>query len=121
MNSRQRRGVILLLLSVLCAFGAFAACSRRPGSDGTIRRGTAPTRSTRTSGSDDHQNPPWATPTRPAPSPPCSATHDAEPATPVGDSTQLIDTLARLAGEALDELPEVVLVHERIGRSPPWS
>lgn len=24
MNSRQRRGVILLLLSVLCAFGAFA-------------------------------------------------------------------------------------------------
>ncbi|MFF8441254.1 CpaE family protein [Streptomyces californicus] len=43
---------------------------------------------------------------------------DAEPATPVGDSTQLIDTLARLAGEALDELPEVVLVHERIGPVP---
>lgn len=27
MNSRQRRGVILLLLSVLCAFGAFAVLS----------------------------------------------------------------------------------------------
>lgn len=25
MNSRQRRGVILLLLSVLCAFGAFVS------------------------------------------------------------------------------------------------
>ncbi|WP_334664488.1 AAA family ATPase [Streptomyces cyaneofuscatus] len=43
---------------------------------------------------------------------------DAEPAAPVTDSTQLIDTLARLAGEALDELPEVVLVHERIGPVP---
>ncbi|MCX5399395.1 AAA family ATPase [Streptomyces sp. NBC_00102] len=43
---------------------------------------------------------------------------EAEPATPVGDSTQLIDTLARLAGEAFDELPEVVLVHERIGPVP---
>ncbi|MFJ8248730.1 MULTISPECIES: AAA family ATPase [unclassified Streptomyces] len=43
---------------------------------------------------------------------------DAEPAPPVGDSTQLIDTLARLAGEAIDELPEVVLVHERIGPVP---
>ncbi|MFP8940391.1 CpaE family protein [Streptomyces fenghuangensis] len=43
---------------------------------------------------------------------------DAEPAMPVGDSTQLIDTLARLAGESLDELPEVVLVHERIGPVP---
>ncbi|MDQ0986652.1 AAA family ATPase [Streptomyces sp. V2I9] len=43
---------------------------------------------------------------------------DAEPATPVGDSTQLIDALARFAGEALDELPEVVLVHERIGPVP---
>ncbi|MFD5869653.1 CpaE family protein [Streptomyces sp. NPDC060322] len=43
---------------------------------------------------------------------------DAEPAVPVGDSTQLIDTLARLAGESLDELPEVVLVHERIGPVP---
>lgn len=43
---------------------------------------------------------------------------DAEPAAPVGDSTQLIDTLARLAGEAIEELPEVVLVHERIGPVP---
>ncbi|MCM2412080.1 AAA family ATPase [Streptomyces sp. RKAG290] len=43
---------------------------------------------------------------------------DAEPAAPVGDSTQLIDTLARLASESLDELPEVVLVHERIGPVP---
>ncbi|WP_411085209.1 CpaE family protein [Streptomyces sp. 061-3] len=43
---------------------------------------------------------------------------DAEPAVPVGDSTQLIDTLARLAGESIDELPEVVLVHERIGPVP---
>ncbi|MFJ8883346.1 CpaE family protein [Streptomyces sp. NPDC102402] len=43
---------------------------------------------------------------------------DAEPATPAGDSTQLIDTLARLAGESLEELPEVVLVHERIGPVP---
>ncbi|WP_328310425.1 P-loop NTPase [Streptomyces sp. NBC_00442] len=43
---------------------------------------------------------------------------DAEPAMPVGDSTQLLDTLARFAGESLDELPEVVLVHERIGPLP---
>ncbi|MEU6980845.1 P-loop NTPase [Streptomyces sp. NPDC046371] len=43
---------------------------------------------------------------------------DAEPAAPVGDSTQLVDTLARLAAESLDELPEVVLVHERIGPVP---
>ncbi|MEU1483162.1 AAA family ATPase [Streptomyces sp. NPDC005752] len=43
---------------------------------------------------------------------------DAEPAAPVGDSTQLIDTLARLAGEAVEELPEVVLVHELIGPVP---
>ncbi|MFG3495154.1 CpaE family protein [Streptomyces sp. NPDC047928] len=43
---------------------------------------------------------------------------DAEPAGPVGDSTSLLDTLARLAGESLDELPEVVLVHERIGPVP---
>ncbi|WP_405895338.1 AAA family ATPase [Streptomyces sp. NBC_00104] len=40
---------------------------------------------------------------------------DAEPAPPVSDSTALLDTLARLAAESLDELPEVVLVHERIG------
>ncbi|MEU0524221.1 AAA family ATPase [Streptomyces niveus] len=43
---------------------------------------------------------------------------DAEPAGPVGDSTSLIDTLARLAAESIDELPEVVLVHERIGPVP---
>ncbi|MFF5564405.1 CpaE family protein [Streptomyces sp. NPDC012623] len=43
---------------------------------------------------------------------------EAEPAAPVGDSTTLIDTLGRLAAESLDELPEVVLVHERIGPVP---
>ncbi|MGW2299937.1 AAA family ATPase [Streptomyces sp. NPDC001809] len=43
---------------------------------------------------------------------------DAEPALPVTDSTQLVDTLARLAAASLDELPEVVLVHERIGPVP---
>lgn len=43
---------------------------------------------------------------------------DAEPIAPVTDSTQLIDTLGRLAAEAVDELPEVVVVHERIGPVP---
>ncbi|MFI6353100.1 P-loop NTPase [Streptomyces sp. NPDC050743] len=43
---------------------------------------------------------------------------DAEPQSPVGDSTQLVDTLARLAAESVDELPEVVVVHERIGPVP---
>ncbi|MFF8278625.1 CpaE family protein [Streptomyces lateritius] len=43
---------------------------------------------------------------------------DTEPAAPVPDSTQLVDTLARLAADSLDELPEVVLVHERIGPVP---
>jgi len=43
---------------------------------------------------------------------------DAEPVAPVTDSTQLIDTLARLAAESIDELPEVVVVHERIGPVP---
>ncbi|GGZ77009.1 septum formation initiator [Streptomyces subrutilus] len=42
----------------------------------------------------------------------------AEPAAPVPDSTTLLDTLARLAAESIDELPEVVLVHERIGPQP---
>ncbi len=42
----------------------------------------------------------------------------AEPAAPVPDSTTLIDTLGRLAAESVDELPEVVLVHERIGPVP---
>ncbi|MEW2130555.1 P-loop NTPase [Streptomyces sp. NPDC005435] len=43
---------------------------------------------------------------------------DAEPLPPAGDSTQLADTLARLAAESVDELPEVVVVHERIGPVP---
>ncbi|MFE9676170.1 CpaE family protein [Streptomyces sp. NPDC006259] len=43
---------------------------------------------------------------------------DAEPVSPVADSTQLVDTLARLAAESVDELPEVVIVHERIGPVP---
>ncbi|MGW4029933.1 AAA family ATPase [Streptomyces sp. NPDC004838] len=43
---------------------------------------------------------------------------DVEPAAPVGDSTALLDMLARLAAESLEELPEVVLVHERIGPVP---
>ncbi|MFF4487184.1 CpaE family protein [Streptomyces sp. NPDC001544] len=43
---------------------------------------------------------------------------DAEPLPPVTDSTQLVDTLARLAAESVDELPEVVVVHERIGPVP---
>ncbi|MFD4935849.1 CpaE family protein [Streptomyces virginiae] len=42
----------------------------------------------------------------------------AEPAAPVPDATTLLDTLARLAAESIDELPEVVLVHERIGPVP---
>ncbi|MFI0814687.1 CpaE family protein [Streptomyces sp. NPDC021098] len=41
-----------------------------------------------------------------------------EPSAPVGDSTRLLDTLAALAAASLEELPEVVLVHERIGPSP---
>ncbi|MET8568510.1 AAA family ATPase [Streptomyces sp. NPDC004783] len=43
---------------------------------------------------------------------------DAEPVAPVTDSTQLVETLARLAAESVDELPEVVVVHERIGPVP---
>ncbi|MFH7593727.1 AAA family ATPase [Streptomyces racemochromogenes] len=43
---------------------------------------------------------------------------DAEPAPPVPDSTSLLDALGRLAADSLDELPEVVLVHERIGPVP---
>lgn len=43
---------------------------------------------------------------------------DTEPAQPVGDSTLLLDTLATLAGESVGDLPEVVLVHERIGPVP---
>ncbi|CAL9304743.1 MULTISPECIES: AAA family ATPase [unclassified Streptomyces] len=45
---------------------------------------------------------------------------DAEQAAPApaGDSTTLVDTLARAAADSLDGLPEVVLVHERIGPVP---
>ncbi|MEW1638289.1 AAA family ATPase [Streptomyces sp. NPDC093801] len=43
---------------------------------------------------------------------------DAEPAPPVPDSTSLLDALGRLAADSVDELPEVVLVHERIGPVP---
>ncbi|GGN33245.1 AAA family ATPase [Streptomyces fuscichromogenes] len=43
---------------------------------------------------------------------------DAEPLAPVVDSTGLVDTLARSAAESVDELPEVVVVHERIGPVP---
>ncbi|MCH0555901.1 AAA family ATPase [Streptomyces sp. MUM 16J] len=43
---------------------------------------------------------------------------DAEPQPPVTDSTQLVDTLARLATESMDELPEVIVVHEHIGPVP---
>ncbi|UGY93361.1 AAA family ATPase [Streptomyces gobiensis] len=43
---------------------------------------------------------------------------DAEPAPPVGDSTTLVDALGRLAQESINDLPEVVLVHERIGPVP---
>ncbi|MGR4883235.1 CpaE family protein [Streptomyces sp. LARHCF249] len=43
---------------------------------------------------------------------------DSEPAVPVPDSTTLLDTLGRLAAESIGELPEVVLVHERIGPAP---
>ncbi|MGY0058813.1 AAA family ATPase [Streptomyces sp. LZ34] len=41
-----------------------------------------------------------------------------EPSPPVGDSTRLLDTLAALAAASLEDLPEVVLVHERIGPAP---
>ncbi|MEV0849957.1 TadE/TadG family type IV pilus assembly protein [Streptomyces sp. NPDC049954] len=43
---------------------------------------------------------------------------EVEPALPVPDTTALLDTLARLSAESLDELPEVVLVHERVGPVP---
>ncbi|MEU6481960.1 AAA family ATPase [Streptomyces sp. NPDC047017] len=43
---------------------------------------------------------------------------DAEPLPPVADSTQLVDSLARLAAESVDDLPEIVVVHERIGPVP---
>lgn len=43
---------------------------------------------------------------------------DAEPAAPIGDSVALLDHLATLAGTGVAELPEVLLVHERIGSVP---
>ncbi|WP_432094230.1 AAA family ATPase [Streptomyces sp. bgisy100] len=43
---------------------------------------------------------------------------DTEPLPAAADSTALVDTLARLAGESVMDLPEVVLVHERIGPVP---
>ncbi|MFI9721719.1 CpaE family protein [Streptomyces sp. NPDC052396] len=43
---------------------------------------------------------------------------DTEPAQPAGDSTSLLDTLARLAAASVAELPEIVLVHEGIGPVP---
>lgn len=43
---------------------------------------------------------------------------DAEPAAPIGDSVALLDHLATLAGTGVAELPEVLLVHERIGPVP---
>ncbi|MFV2120818.1 AAA family ATPase [Streptomyces sp. Act-28] len=45
---------------------------------------------------------------------------DVEQAVPVpaGDSTTLVEVLARAAAESVEDLPEVVLVHERIGPVP---
>ncbi|MGP4002712.1 AAA family ATPase [Streptomyces sp. 8N706] len=43
---------------------------------------------------------------------------DTEPLSPAPDATSLIDSLARLANESVMDLPEVVLVHERIGPVP---
>ncbi|MER0245617.1 AAA family ATPase, partial [Streptomyces sp. HSW2009] len=41
-----------------------------------------------------------------------------EPFPALADSTALVDTLAALAGASIEELPEVVLVHEHIGPLP---
>lgn len=43
---------------------------------------------------------------------------DTEPGQVTPDSTALLNTLARLAEESVGELPEVVLIHERIGPIP---
>ncbi|MFY1677035.1 AAA family ATPase [Streptomyces sp. WMMC905] len=43
---------------------------------------------------------------------------EVEPVAPATDSTQLVDALQRLAADSVDELPEVVIVHERIGPVP---
>ncbi|MDX6353297.1 MAG: pilus assembly protein CpaE, partial [Streptomyces sp.] len=42
----------------------------------------------------------------------------AEPAPAIGDSVTLLDTLARAADAGLDELPEVVIVHDGLGPMP---
>ncbi len=42
----------------------------------------------------------------------------AEPQPPIGNSTSLLDLLAALGSESVAGLPEVVLVHERIGPRP---
>ncbi len=42
----------------------------------------------------------------------------AEPAAPVPDSTALLGTLGSLAASGIEELPEVVLVHEGMGPVP---
>lgn len=42
----------------------------------------------------------------------------AEAAAALPDSTAVLDTLARAAGTGLEELPEVVVVHDRIGPMP---
>ncbi|MBA0051310.1 CobQ/CobB/MinD/ParA nucleotide binding domain-containing protein [Streptomyces sp. AJS327] len=43
---------------------------------------------------------------------------DVDPAQPISNSTALLDTLAALAHEGIEDLPEVVLVHERVGPVP---
>ncbi|RKN07626.1 AAA family ATPase [Streptomyces radicis] len=43
---------------------------------------------------------------------------DSEPMRPVPDSTTLLDTLASLTHESVAELPDVVVVHERMGPLP---
>lgn len=92
-----------------------------PGTDSTPARATARTPSTGTSEAR------MTTRILPAAGDPDAARAivallsqlpDAEPAAPVPDSTTLLDTLFRLAADSLDELPEVVLVHERIGPVP---
>ncbi|MCZ7433398.1 AAA family ATPase [Streptomyces sp. WMMC1477] len=42
----------------------------------------------------------------------------AEPQPPIGNSTSLLDLLAALGSESVAGLPEVVLVHERVGPRP---
>ncbi|KOG37523.1 septum formation initiator, partial [Streptomyces varsoviensis] len=41
-----------------------------------------------------------------------------EPMAPAADAARLLDALAALAAVAVEELPEVVLVHERLGPAP---